>query len=84
MAVTIENNSKEIVIKLPIDASLEDIQQILKYFTYIDLVSKSKAEQDQIDELAKEVKKGWWEKNKDRFIGKPGFTEVLPKNWTTR
>lgn len=76
MAVTIENNSKEIVIKLPIDASLEDIQQILKYFTYIDLVSKSKAEQDQIDELAKEVKKGWWEKNKDRFIGKPGFTDI--------
>jgi hypothetical protein len=72
MAVTIESNSKEITIKLPIDSRLEDIQQILKYFTYIDLVGKSKAKQDQIDELAKEVNKGWWERNKDRFKGKPG------------
>jgi hypothetical protein len=36
------------------------------------LVGKSKAKQEQIDELAKEVNKGWWERNKDRFKGKPG------------
>jgi uncharacterized Ntn-hydrolase superfamily protein len=69
MAITIESNSEEILIKLPIDTSLENIQQILKYFTYIDLVSKSKAEQEQIDDIAKEIKKGWWLKNKDRFKG---------------
>lgn len=77
MAVTIESNAKEILIKLSIDTSLDDIQQILKYFTYINLVSKSKADQEQIDDLAKEVKSGWWEKNKDRFKGKPGFEDVL-------
>jgi len=77
MAVTIESNSKEITIKLPVDTSLDDIQQILKYFTYIDLVSKSKAKQEQIDELAKEVNRGWWEKNKDRFKGKPGFEDIV-------
>lgn len=60
MAVTIEHNSKKITIKLPIDTSLDDIQQILKYFTYIGLVGKSKAKQEQVDELAKEVNKGWW------------------------
>lgn len=75
MAITIESNSEEILIKLPIDASLEDIQQVLKYFTYIDLVRKSKAKQEQINALAEEVKKGWWEKNKDRFKGKPGFED---------
>jgi hypothetical protein len=77
MAVTIKSDSKEITIKLPIDTSLDDIQQILKYFTYIDLVSKSQAKQEQIDELAKEVNKGWWEKNKDRFKGKPGFEDIV-------
>jgi hypothetical protein len=77
MPVTIESNSEEITIKLPIDSSLDDIQQILKYFTYIELVGKSKAKQEQIDELAKEVKKGWWEKNKDRFQGKPGFEGLV-------
>lgn len=77
MAVTIERNSKEITIKLPVDSSVEDIQQILKYFTYIDLVSKSEARQEQIDKLAKEVKKGWWEKNKDRFKDQPGFEDIV-------
>ena len=75
MALTIESNSKEILIKLAIDTNLDDLQQILKYFTYIDLVSNSKAEQEQIDQLAKEVNKGWWEKNKARFKGKPGFDD---------
>jgi len=77
MAVTIKSDSKEITIKLPIDTNLDDIQQILKYFTYIDLVSKSQAKQEQIDELAKEVNKGWWQKNKDRFKGKPGFEDLV-------
>lgn len=77
MAVQIESKAGEILIKLPIDTSLDDIQQILKYFTYIDLVSKSGAEQEQIDKLAKEVKKGWWEKNKDRFEGQPGFEDLI-------
>jgi len=77
MAVKIESDSKEITIKIPIKSSLEDIQQILKYFTYIDLVSKSKADQEQIAKLANEVKKGWWERNKNRFADKPGFEDIL-------
>lgn len=77
MAVKIESDSKEITIKLPINSSLEDIQQVLKYFTYIDLVSKSKADEAQIAKLANQVKRGWWERNKDRFTDKPGFEDVL-------
>ena len=40
MAVKIESDSKEITIKLPINSSLEDIQQVLKYFTYIGSTKK--------------------------------------------
>lgn len=76
MALTIDSNSGEITIKLPVDCSVEDLQQILKYFTYIDIVNESKADQEEINKLAKEVKEGWWEKNKDRFKGEPGFEDI--------
>ena len=36
-------------------------------------IQNSQATQEQIDELAKEAKSGWWERNKDRF---PGLEEV--------
>lgn len=76
MAVTVERTEKEILIKLPLDTEISDIQQILNYFEFINLVSKSQATQKQIDELAKEVNQGWWEKNKERFVGKEGFESL--------
>lgn len=75
MAVTVERTEKEILIKLPLNTKISDIQQILNYFEYVNLVSKSQATQKQIDDLAKEVNQGWWKKNKERFVGKEGFED---------
>ncbi|MDX2069997.1 MAG: helix-turn-helix domain-containing protein [Haliscomenobacter sp.] len=36
-------------------------------------IKNSQATQEQIDELAREAKSGWWERNKDRF---PGLEDV--------
>ena len=77
MAVTVERTNDAIVIKLPLDTSAEDVQQVLNYFEYIDLVSKSKASQEDIDTLAAEAKAGWWERNKERFKDVPGFEEYF-------
>jgi hypothetical protein len=76
MNVTVERTEKEILIKLPLNTKVSDIQRILNYFEYIKIASKSKSTQEQIDNLAKEVNKGWWEKNKARFIGKEGFEDI--------
>ena len=73
MNVTVERTEKEILTKLPLDTAVSDIQRILNYFEYIQIAGKSKATQEQIDELAREVNQGWWEKNKDRFIEEEDF-----------
>lgn len=65
--MTIERTAKEIIIRLPADAAVDDIQRFLNYLSYKQAIKDSKATQSQIDALAKEVKKGWWEANKHRF-----------------
>ncbi len=76
MGITIEKTDEAIWIKLPPDTAETDIKHFLSYFSYVNLVSKSQAKQEEIDELAREVKKGWWEKNKARFKGITGFEDL--------
>jgi len=66
--MTIERTDKEVIIRLPVSEDTEEIEQLLKYARYKEITSKSKATQEQIDELVKEIKKGWWEKNRSRLI----------------
>ncbi len=68
--MSIEQTTDAIVVRLPLNVKLdiEEVQRFLNYLRYKELVSKSKATQDQIDELAKSVNAGWWEKNKKRFL----------------
>jgi len=67
MAISVERTEDAIVIKLPLETNVKDIQRVLNYFEYVDLLSESNATQEQIDDLARDVKKGWWAKNKSRF-----------------
>ncbi|MEM6264252.1 MAG: hypothetical protein AAGI38_17185 [Bacteroidota bacterium] len=61
MNVSVEKTNEAIVIKLPLDTKASDIQQVLEFIEYIQLISGSKAKQADIDALAKEVNKNWWE-----------------------
>lgn len=67
--LTIERTDQEIIIRLPLDFGVNDIQRMLDYLAYKQAIQNSQATQEQIDELAKEAKSGWWERNKDRFPG---------------
>ena len=67
MGVKVERTKDEILIKLAPDTDMADVQQVLNYFNYVELVGNSEATQEEIDELAKDSKKGWWEANKDRL-----------------
>ena len=66
--MTIERTDKEIIIKLPATTDPEDVQRLLDYLHYKAAVESSKAKQEQVDQLAKEVNKSWWETNKDKFL----------------
>jgi predicted trehalose synthase len=64
----IERTDNEILIRVDGNTDLTGLQRILDYIKFREIASKSKASQKQIDELAKESKSSWWEKNKSRFI----------------
>jgi hypothetical protein len=66
--MTIERTNDEIIIRLPAYVNTEGLQRLVDYLIYKESTSKSMAEQSDIDLLAKEVKAGWWSKNRNRLI----------------
>ena len=64
----IERTDNEILIRIPASTDVVGLQRILDYLRYREVASKSKATQEQIDELVKESKESWWKENKQRFI----------------
>jgi hypothetical protein len=66
MKVIRENN--EIKISLPDNLiDINEVQNMLDYFRYREITSKSKGTQKDADELANEINKSWWDKNKHRY-----------------
>ncbi len=64
----IERTDKEIVIRIPNTLDSESAQRIIDYIRYQEATSNSKAKQSDIDKLAEEVNRDWWQKNKDTFL----------------
>jgi predicted trehalose synthase len=64
----IERTDKEILIRIPNSVDIEGVQRIIDYIRYQEITAKSKATQEDVDKLAKEVNKAWWEKNKETFL----------------
>jgi hypothetical protein len=64
----IERTTDEIVIRIPSYVDTQGLQRLIDFLTYREATAKSKAKQSEVDELAKEVKKGWWDKNRSRFV----------------
>lgn len=64
----IERTSREVIIRLPSSVDATGLQRLVDYLTYKEATANSKATQQQVDKLAKDVKRGWWKKNRKRFI----------------
>ena len=64
----IERTSEEIIIRVPASVDTTGLQRLVDYLTYKEATSNSKATQAQVDKLASDAKKGWWKKNRKRFI----------------
>ena len=74
--VSVERTNEAVIIKLPLDASADYIQNILNYLKYVQTGVSSEITPEQINELASEAKEGWWKKNKARFEGVDGFEDL--------
>lgn len=64
----IERITNEVIIRLPSNVDTEGLQRLVDFLSYKEATSKSKAKQSDVDKLAKQVKKGWWAKNRSRLI----------------
>lgn len=58
----VERTNDEILVRLSPQTNISDLQDMLDYLEYKELVSKSKASQKDIDQLAKQVNKSMMEK----------------------
>ncbi|SFF43536.1 hypothetical protein [Thermoflexibacter ruber] len=64
----IQQTPTEIIIRIPSGVEVEGLQRLIDFLKFRELVSKSKATQEQVDELASQINKNWWEKNKDKLL----------------
>lgn len=63
----IERTKDEVIFRLPADTDIDDLQALIDYFEYTQLTKKSKATQQDVDDLVKEVKKGYRAETKSKL-----------------
>lgn len=64
----IQKTVNEIIIRLPISINIEDLQELTDYLRYLEISSKKRTSQNEVDLLVKEVKKGRWLKTRDQLL----------------
>lgn len=66
--MVVERTNDEVIIRLSAHVKAEEIQAIIDFARYQELVSGFDVSQDTVDELANEVNKGWWAENRSRLM----------------
>jgi hypothetical protein len=66
--MVLERTANEVIIRLPANINWKDLELMIRFIKYKQNISESKATQDEIDQLARDVNKQWWEENKHRFL----------------
>ena len=64
----IERKNNEILIRIDANMKVSNLQNILDYFRYIELTSKSRGTQKDVNALVKQAKKGRWARTK-KIVG---------------
>jgi hypothetical protein len=64
----IERQNNEIIIRLPGDMNIDELQDWADWFEYKEVTRKSKAKQEDVDNLVKEIKKGRWYRRKTALL----------------
>ena len=64
----VERVKDEVVIRMPSFMNIEALQRTVDLLSLKEATARSVATQEDIDLLAKEANKGWWAKNRERYI----------------
>jgi hypothetical protein len=65
--MTIERENNEVVFRVSGDIDVDDLQDIADFLEFKEIARNSKAVQEDVDELAKTVKKGRWEETQKKL-----------------
>jgi hypothetical protein len=65
--MTIERTASEFVIRFPITANMEHVQDMIDYLRYKELTANYSVAQTEVDKLAQEINLNWWKQNSDKF-----------------
>ncbi|MEI6142152.1 MAG: hypothetical protein WCP85_22955 [Mariniphaga sp.] len=60
----LERTKNEILVRLPANVDLTELQNMLDFLQYKELTAESKAKQSDVDELSESVNKSIWNKVK--------------------
>ncbi len=63
----IERTKTEVIFRIPASVNVDDMQDIADLLEFKELSKKSKASQKQVDNLVNTIKKGRWEKTKEKL-----------------
>jgi len=63
----IERTTGEFIVRIPITTQVEQIQDLIDYLRYKELTSTYEVSQSEVDMLARDINKSWWEKNKSNY-----------------
>ena len=64
----IERKNNEIIIRLPGDMNIDDLQDMTDWLQYMEMTRKSKAKQSDVDILVNKIKKDRWSKRRSASI----------------
>ena len=66
--MTVERTDTEVIIRLHANINYEVIQKTIDLISLREATANSIATQEDIDVLVKDIKKGWWKKNRSLYI----------------
>lgn len=64
----IQRTNNEIVIKVNSSVDVVGLQRLIDFISYSEITSKKAVSQSDVDQLASEINKGWWQKNKNNYL----------------
>jgi hypothetical protein len=65
--MVIERTKKEVIIRLPGNFNVDDLQDMADWLAFKELARRSKAVQKEVDDLVSKIKKGRWAKTKAKL-----------------
>jgi hypothetical protein len=66
--MVVERVDNEVIVRLPNFVDVEMLQRTIDLISFREATARSVATQEDVDVLAKEVNKGWWAKNRSKYV----------------